>query len=162
MEETRHHEVETCHRPRILSGVVTCQIHEQNNDGGAFMPLHVGMFVMWQQGSRTGITMGTWTALDKGSDVPKASFFSSWNLFNGIDYMSTTFYLPDVCIYICTCTYLQWTLEQHGFEMHFHVDFFFTKYVPQYCLIYRWMNLQMQSPVYGGGWLDYQLWRWCP
>lgn len=27
---------------------------------------------------------------------------------------------------------------------------FFTKYVPQYCLIYRWMNLQMQSPVYGG------------
>lgn len=71
--------------------------------------------------------------------------------------MLTTFYLPDICIYICTCTYLQWALEQHGFEMHFHVNFFFTKYVPQYYLIYRWMNLQMQNPVYGGGWLDYQL-----
>lgn len=161
MEETRHHEVETCHRLRILSGAVTCQIHEQNNDGGAFMPLHVGMFVMWQQGSRTGITMGTWTALDKGSDVPKASVFFISEICLMALIICRLPYLPDVCIYICTCTYLQWTLEQHGFEMHFHVDFFFIKYVPQYCLIYRWMNLQMQSPVYGG-WLDYQLWRWCP
>lgn len=44
-----------------------------------------------------------------------------------------------------------------GLKCTFMWTFFFTKYVPQYCLIYRWMNLQMQSPVYGGGWLDYQL-----
>lgn len=31
-----------------------------------------------------------------------------------------------------------------------HMDFFFTKYVLQYCLICCWINLQMQNHIYSG------------
>lgn len=86
--------------------------------------------------------------------------------------MLTTFYLPDICIHIRTYTYIQWALEQHwfelhGFEIHFHGNFFFffTKYVLQYYLICGWMNLQLQNPMYRGLavklYVDFQLCKWC-